>query len=89
MSLEPDDRVLIIPLGVKGTVLRKAAEPGFFVVQADNGGTPVSWLWRELAEIKPGHVTLDVEPGGKVTAAYVDGHRLPRSQSRGEQGWDA
>jgi hypothetical protein len=48
VSFQPDDRVLVKPLGVKGTVLRKAAAPGFFVIQADNGGKPVSWLWREL-----------------------------------------
>jgi hypothetical protein len=51
MSFELDDRVLVKPLGVKGTVLRKAAAPGFFVVQADNGGRPVSWLWRELEKL--------------------------------------
>jgi hypothetical protein len=87
VSLEVNDRVLVIPLGVKGTVLRKAKAPGFFAVQADNGGTPVSWLWRELAEIKPGHVTIDVEPDGCVSAAYADGRRLPRPRSRGEDGW--
>jgi hypothetical protein len=52
MSLQPDDRVLVKPLGVKGAVVRKAAAPGFWVVQADNGGTPVSWLWRELEELQ-------------------------------------
>jgi hypothetical protein len=75
MSLGPDDRVLVKPLGVKGTVLRKAAAPGFWVVQADNGGKPVSWLWRELEKLEPGRVTFDVAPGGLVTAAYVDGRR--------------
>jgi hypothetical protein len=51
VSLKKDDRVLVKPLGVKGTVVRKATAPGFWVVQADNGGTPVSWLWRELEKL--------------------------------------
>lgn len=51
MSFKVNDRVLVKPLGVKGTVVRKATAPGFFVVQDDNGGRPVSWLWRELEKL--------------------------------------
>ncbi len=87
MSLKPDDRVLVIPLGVRGSVVRMR-EDGRVSVLADCATQPVVWKRSELAEIKPGHVTIDVEPDGRVSAAYADGHRLPRLHSRGEQGWD-
>lgn len=40
--MSPGDRVLIGPLGVAGTIIRKARAPGRWVVQADCAAQAVS-----------------------------------------------
>lgn len=49
------DRVLVIPLGVAGTVIRKAQAAGRWVVQADCAAQPVSWPESDLTLITEGN----------------------------------
>jgi hypothetical protein len=53
MSLKPDDRVLVKPLGVKGTVVRAAQPPvaGRWVVRADCSTQDVVWSESELEKL--------------------------------------
>jgi len=53
MSIEIDDRVLVKPLGVKGTVVRVRADCRMprVTVQADSGGPPLPWLEIELEKL--------------------------------------
>ena len=51
MSFQPDDRVLVKPLGVKGTVIRIRADDGRVVVLADCSVRAVPWLESELEKL--------------------------------------
>jgi predicted ATPase len=51
---KPRDRVLIKPLGVKGTVLVVKPSLGIIRVQADNGGPPLPWRENELEPVTEG-----------------------------------
>jgi hypothetical protein len=51
VSLSKGDRVLVGPLGVKGTVERAANAPGRWLVTPDNGGQAVSWHEKELEKL--------------------------------------
>lgn len=50
-TLQADERVLIKPLGTKGTVIRPGRLPGIFVVQSDGGGPPLPWHRHELDKL--------------------------------------
>lgn len=50
MSLKVNSRVLVRPLGVKGTVVRAGRVDGIWIVQADSGGPPLPWNRNELEE---------------------------------------
>jgi hypothetical protein len=52
MSYQPGDRVLIKPLGVKGTVLASRPALGSYSVQADSGGPPLPWRENELCTVE-------------------------------------
>lgn len=49
-----NDRVLIKPLGVKGTIVRPGKLPGLWVAQADSGGPPLPWHASELDRLAEG-----------------------------------
>lgn len=51
MALEANDRVLVIPLGVRGTVVRLRGEDEV-VVLADCAARPVVWKRKELADVQ-------------------------------------
>ena len=63
MSFKPDDRVMIKPLGVKGTVLRPSifgqlemeqGRPGRYLVQEDvRFHPPLVWKEHELERLEP------------------------------------
>lgn len=48
MKYKPDDRVLIRPLGIRGTVLVALPSIGIYNVQADSGGPLLPWRESEL-----------------------------------------
>lgn len=53
VSLSPDDRVLVKPLGVKGTVVRaaKVARTGRWVIRADGATQDVVWPEKDLEKL--------------------------------------
>lgn len=55
MSYQPDDRVLIKPLSVRGTVISVRPSTGIYSVQADSGGPPLPWRENELEPAPPLH----------------------------------
>jgi hypothetical protein len=51
VNLKPGDRVLVKPLGVKGTVLRLRTD-GLVVVLADCATQPVVWKLSEVSKLE-------------------------------------
>jgi hypothetical protein len=61
MSLQPDDRVLVIPLGVHGSVIR-LRDDGRVVVWADCATQPVVWKISEVTKAGAGVMSEDRMP---------------------------
>ena len=72
MSFNVKDRVLVKPLGVKGTVIRFGQNLGLPVVQADSGGPPMPWNENDLEKLVSAHHPAETDDEAAYYASIQD-----------------